>query len=82
MAEKHPKRPRDLNQWAKHMVDLATGAIQEANPDEGKDAAAVNLGRRGGLKGGKARAAKMTPEQRANIARNAAKARWGNKPSD
>jgi hypothetical protein len=41
-----PKRPRDLNQWAKHMVDL------ESDPNEGKDAAAVDLGRWGGLKGG------------------------------
>jgi hypothetical protein len=74
---KHPKRPRDLNQWAKHMVDLLTGSAQEPDSYEGKDAAAVNLGRRGGLKGGKARAAKKTPERRAEIARKAAKARWG-----
>lgn len=76
MAPKHPKRPRDLNQWAKHMADLATGNAAEANPNEGKDASAVALGRRGGLKGGKARAAKMTPERRLEIARKAAKARW------
>jgi hypothetical protein len=74
MPEKHPKRPRDLNQWAKRMVDLATGNVAE--PDEGKDAAAVALGRRGGLKGGKARAAKMSPARRAEIASKAAKARW------
>lgn len=77
MAPKHPKRPRDMNQWARHMVDLATGNTQEHDPDQGKDAAAVNLGRRGGLKGGKARAAKMSPARRAEIARKAAKARWG-----
>ena len=41
-----------------------------------KDAAAVELGRRGGLKGGKARAQKLTPEQRSEIARKAAAARW------
>ena len=76
MPAKHPKRPRDLNQWAKHMVDLATGAATDSTPDEGKDAAAVSLGRRGGLKGGAARAAKMTPERRAEIAKKAAKARW------
>jgi len=76
MPAKHPKRPRDLNQWAKHMVDLATGAATDPTPDEGKDAAAVSLGRRGGLKGGAARAAKMTPERRAEIAKKAAKARW------
>jgi hypothetical protein len=80
MAEKHPKRPRDVNQFAKFMVDIATGNADEPNPDAGKDPAAVSLGRRGGLKGGRARADKMTPEQRANIARKAAKARWENNP--
>ena len=44
--------------------------------DDGKDPAAVSLGRRGGLKGGKARAAKLTPEERSEIASKAAKARW------
>jgi hypothetical protein len=77
MPDKHPKRPRDLNQWARHMVDLATGNASEPEPDADKDQAAVSLGRRGGLKGGKARAAKMSPERRAEIARKAAKARWG-----
>lgn len=46
---------------------------------EEKNPAAVELGRRGGLKGGKARAAKLTPEQRSESARKAAKARWGKK---
>ena len=73
IPDKRPKRPRDLNQWAKRMVDLATGNAQETDPYKGKDASAVNLGRRGGLKGGKARAAKMTAERRAEIARKAAK---------
>lgn len=79
MAEKHPKRPRDLNQWAKRMVDIATGAVQDRAPtpeEEGKDAAAVSLGRRGGLKGGKARAEGMTPERRTEIAKKAAQKRW------
>jgi len=44
--------------------------------EDGKDPRAVELGRRGGLKGGKARAAKMTPEERAESARHAAQARW------
>jgi hypothetical protein len=78
MPEKHPKRPRDLNQWAKHMVDLATGATQEPMPST-KNQAAAELGRRGGLKGGKARAAKLTQEQRIKSARKAAKARWSSK---
>ncbi|MGL6073847.1 MAG: hypothetical protein ACRC8S_06765 [Fimbriiglobus sp.] len=43
---------------------------------DGKDPAAVALGRKGGLKGGKARAAKMTPEQRSHAAKKAAAARW------
>jgi hypothetical protein len=77
MASPHPKRPRDLNQWAKRMVDLATGNAQEPDPNEGKDVAKVALGRSGGLKGGAARAAKMSPEQRSEIARKGAKARWG-----
>ena len=75
----NPKRPRDANQLAKFIVDLTTGEAEEPNPDEGKDPAAVALGRKGGLKGGKARAAKMTAERRSEIAKKAAKARWGNK---
>ena len=73
------KRPRDLNQWAKRMVDIATGEIEDRPPtpeEQGKDPAAVSLGRRGGLKGGKARAEKLSPDKRAEIARKAAKARW------
>ena len=77
-----PKRPRDLNQWAKRMVDLATGEASDREPtpeEQGKDPAAVSLGRRGGLKGGKARANSMTPERRADIARRAAASRWAKK---
>lgn len=71
-----PKRPRDPNQLAKLLVDMATG---DAPPDslvDGKNAAAVALGRKGGLKGGKARAKSLTADQRAEIARLAAQARW------
>lgn len=84
MATK-PKRPRDTNQLAKSIVDIATGeAEDEAKnpPDDGKDPAAVALGRKGGLKGGKARAAKMTKEARSEAARKAAQARWKNKKSN
>ncbi len=84
MAEKHPKRPRDLNQWAKRMVDIATGEAsgQEPTPEEqGKDPAAVALGRKGGLKGGKARAESMSPERRAEVAKRAAISRWAKKAS-
>lgn len=68
---KTPKRPRDPNQLAKLIVDIASGE----KADEPKDEAAVALGR----KGGQARAAKMTPERRAEIARKAAAKRWGKK---
>jgi hypothetical protein len=81
MPAKHPKRPRDLNQWAKAVVDLATGSAIEADPNQGKDPAAVELGRRGGLKGGHARAKKLSAKARAAIARKAAKARWSREPS-
>jgi hypothetical protein len=75
MATK-PKRPRDPNQLAKLITDIATGEIELPKRDEGKNPAAVALGRRGGLKGGKARANALTPEQRAAIARTAATTRW------
>jgi hypothetical protein len=80
MAEKQPKRPRDLNEWARRMVDIATGEVEDREPtpeEQGKDPAAVSLGRRGGLKGGKARAARLTPDERSSIARTAAHKRWG-----
>lgn len=75
MANK-PKRPRDTNQLAQHIAGLATGDIEEECPNEGKDPAAVALGRKGGLKGGKARAEKLSAEQRKEIAKKAAAARW------
>jgi hypothetical protein len=79
VADKHPKRPRDLNAWAKRMVDVATGEVEdrEPTPEElGKDPAAVALGRKGGLKGGKARTEALTPQERKLLAQKAAKARW------
>lgn len=66
------KPPKDPNQLAKFIADQVT------EPHE-KNPAAVALGRLGGLKGGKARAAKLTPEQRSVIAKKAAKARWKDK---
>jgi hypothetical protein len=75
MATKRTPRPRDPIQLGKLMVDIATGQVPDS-VDDGKDAAAVKLGRRGGLKGGSARAASMTPEQRSEIARKAAAKRW------
>lgn len=76
------RRPRDPNQLAKQIVAEAVGDEPPYDPDAGKDPAAVALGRKGGLKGGKARAARMTPEERSEAARKAAAARWGNKPTD
>jgi hypothetical protein len=76
---KHPKRPRDTNQLAKLMVDILTGEVEDREPtpeEQGKDPAAVALGRRGGLKGGKTRAANLTPDARSEAARKAASARW------
>lgn len=71
MTGKSPKRPRDLNQWAKHMVDLATGNAQEPQPTEKQEAA-----REFGREGGKARAKKTKPSRRSEIARAAARKRW------
>lgn len=71
-----PKRPRDLNQLAAAIVEAATEG-EPAPPEDIRDPAAVELGRRGGLKGGKARAEKLTPEERSAIAKKAAAARWG-----
>jgi hypothetical protein len=79
MPDRSRKRPKDPNQLAKFIVDAATGAGEDklATPEQqGKNPAAVALGRLGGLKGGKARAARMRPEDRIRIAREAAAARW------
>jgi hypothetical protein len=76
MPDRSRKRPRDPNQLGKLIVDIATGEVEDTPADTGKDPAAVALGRKGGLKGGKARAESMTPEQRKEAARKAAQARW------
>jgi len=68
--------PRDPNLRAKAVVDYATGQREPDPPARPKDPAAVELGRRGGLIGGKARAAAMTPAERRDSARRAALARW------
>ncbi len=76
MPDRSRKRPRDPNALGAQIVKEATGEAESFNPDFGKDPAAVALGRRGGLKGGKARAAKMTAAERSESARKAAQARW------
>ena len=77
MSDKHPKRPRDPNQLAKAIVDIATGEKPDRDPtpeEQGKDPAAVAMGK----KGGRARANAISPERRAEIAKNAAAKRWKN----
>lgn len=71
------KRPKDPNQLAKRIVDIATGNTEDDTkvPKE-KNPAAVALGRLGGLKGGKARAKKLSAKRRKEIAQKAAKKRW------
>lgn len=71
-----PKRPRDPNQLGKLITDIATGAAKDEAPDAGKNPTAVTSGRKGGLNGGKARAERLSPERRSEIARKAAAARW------
>jgi hypothetical protein len=75
MAPKHPKRPRDFSQAAKLVIDVATGQVEDRAPtpeEQGKDASAVALGR----KGGTARAAKISAQRRREIALKAASSRW------
>jgi hypothetical protein len=86
MAKKYSNiprlRPRDPNQLAYQIMLESTGQYPKAAPPavKPKNPAAVELGRLGGLKGGAARAAKLTPRKRSQIAAKAAKARWGKKP--
>lgn len=77
MPERSRNPKLDLNTLAKSIVDRATGEKPKPSPEREKDPAAVALGRKGGLKGGKARAESLTPERRAEIARKAAATRWG-----
>ena len=74
-SSKHKQGPEDVNETAFRVILAATGEEPEEAPDE-RNPAAVALGRLGGLKGGKARADKLTPEQRSEIAKKAAAARW------
>lgn len=71
---KHPKRPRDANQLAKAIVDIATGEARDSIPQT----PAQEFARQGGLKGGHARKKALSPERRREIAQAAARARWGN----
>lgn len=86
MPNRSRKKPaKDFNQVARSIVDQATGTStpKKKRPvkkaQKAKDPAAVALGRKGGLKGGKARAAKLSKEQLSASARRAAQARWSQK---
>ena len=72
---KRSKKPADLNRLAAAIANEATDEAPQPIHRQ-KNAAAVELGRAGGRKGGKARAAKLTPAERSEAARKAAKARW------
>jgi hypothetical protein len=69
------KRPADTNKKAKSIVDIATGEAEDTTSQDIKNAAAA-LGRKGGLKGGPARAKALSAKKRSEIAKIAAKARW------
>ncbi len=73
------KAPVELNKLAAFIVDQATDETPETDEKPQKNPAAVELGRLGGKKGGRARAEKLSPEERSEIARKAAAARWGKK---
>jgi hypothetical protein len=83
MPKRSSKRPphADLNQLAKSIVDQTTDDTPPANTDDGKNPAAVALGRLGGKKGGRARADKLTAKKRTEIAKKAAAARWAKRRS-
>lgn len=77
MPERSRNRPRNPNELSKFVLDIATGEREDTELlDDGRNPAAVALGRLGGLKGGKARAEKLSKKRRADIARRAAMARW------
>jgi hypothetical protein len=75
MPNRSSKKPRDLNRLASAIVQEATSEAPEEPPND-KNPHAVALGRLGGLKGGPARAKKLTKKQRSEIAKKAAAARW------
>jgi len=77
---KKPKRPTDINQRALLITQIATGEVEETKEEQDLlKAAASALGRKGGLKGGKARAKALSSKRRSEIAKKAAAARWHKK---
>ena len=80
MGKRKAKREHDFSVTAFRVVQETTAEsepIQDGQPTEGKNPHAVALGRLGGLKGGVSRAQRLTSEERKEIAKKAAKARWG-----
>lgn len=75
MPKRSRKAPKDINLLAAHVVEVTAGP-EPPSKSKKKNPAAVALGRLGGLKGGKARAKKLTSEKKKDIAKKAAKARW------
>lgn len=79
---KRSSKQKDTQELARSVLDAVVPDAEPTPPAKEKNPAAVALGRLGGMKGGKARAAKLTPEQRKAIASNAAKKRWHQRSSD
>lgn len=79
MPDRSRIRPGDLNQLVASVVDESTSDPPRSQAGTAKNPAAVALGRLGGLKGGKARANKLSPEERHEIAKRAAAERWRDK---
>lgn len=82
MPERSRKRPRDINSLAASIVADATDEDKAEPAEDTRDPAAVALGRKGGLKGGRARADKLTAQQRSEIAKRAAATRWARSGND
>jgi len=78
MLKRTSKKEEDINVIAASIVETVTGTTKKQTRE--KNPAAVSLGRLGGLKGGKARAEKLGPKKRKEIARKAAIARWRKRP--
>ena len=82
-SSKRGQGPEDINQIAFRVVQQATGQMPKERPvDPEEEPKAVTLGRLGGLKGGKARAKSLSPDQRKEAAKKAAQARWRSPKAD
>ena len=85
MPKRSRKKSDDINLIAKSILDQVTEKSTDRKPSQEKpekNPAAVALGRLGGLKGGKARANKLSAKRRKEIAQKAAKVRWGKEPKN